>query len=112
MVMLTVSQEFLTYRNHLVTSGLSSSQEDFLREQSLDQDIVDKLEVIRSKRTDKSSNKIRKNFCIGKEGLLWKILKKTKHYDSKYRFVVPSSMKAHILHTWHDTILGGQDIQG
>ena len=91
----------------VVSMGLSSSQEDFLREQSLDQDIVEKMEIIRSNRTDKNSNKIRKNFCIGKEGLLWKILRKTKPYDSKYRLVVPSSMKAQILHTWHDAILGG-----
>ena len=33
-------------------------------------------------------------------------MKKTRIYDEKYRLVVPNSLKAQILHIFHDSILG------
>ena len=90
-----------------IAEGIDSSKDDFLREQALDHDLLNIVNVLKSDKTDKISNKLRKNFVLDPDGLLWKIVKKCKPYDSKYRLVVPSSMKAEILHTFHDSIFGG-----
>ena len=57
----------------VVTMGLSSSQEDFLREQSLDQDIVDKWRLFVQKGQIKIVIKSGRTFVLGKMDYYGKI---------------------------------------
>ena len=82
-------------------------KQKFLQAQKDDSELKEIFLAINSEKTDRRTRKIRQNFIISSDGLLHKIMKKTKIYDEIYRLVVPTSLKSQILQIYHNSILGG-----
>ena len=81
-------------------------KQKFLQAQHDDSELEKIFLALNSEKTDRSTRKIKQNFLIKSDGLLHKIMKKTKIYDDIYRLVVPNSLKAQILYIYHSHILG------